>query len=65
MTLSVARDKRGVLEEAIKVCRGNEETIQHVEGVVNSVMCTLCTGLISASDIGVCYLTNATICSHA
>jgi hypothetical protein len=40
MTLSVARDNRGVLEEAIKVCRGNEEAIQHVEGVdFNTVVC--------------------------
>ena len=27
MTLSVACDKRGVLEEAVKVCRGDEETV--------------------------------------
>lgn len=30
VTLSIARDKRGILEEAIKVCRRNEETVHVV-----------------------------------
>jgi hypothetical protein len=33
VTLSVARDKRGVLEEAVKVRRGDEETVVGVVGV--------------------------------
>jgi len=35
--LSVARNKRGVLEEAIKVRRGNEETIRVGGGVETGV----------------------------
>lgn len=42
MSLSVARDKRGLLKEAIKVCRGDEETIQHVEGVDFKIPTQLC-----------------------
>lgn len=51
MTFSVVGDNRGVLEKAIEVCRGNEETVHIVwvcvrYGLAGSPTLEKCNGLL-------------------